>query len=325
MSSTVTIQQTLDFVRTYPSLTSVLGNPVAGYGGNAVPIRIANKVLQEVLQKPFAFKWNRVKPTAFYTNQLQQDYSTSITDLGWIENCTREYINYSPDPKPIRGVEAVRELLPASVQGTPEQICWIPNSEAICGTWTANQLYQTPVGAQAMPVQPLTQIRDSNGNIQVVTGYGTTGAAAPVWPAAGATPGTVTNDGSVQWTLIDPNGITFRLSPKPAQNDIVWLIQPYYQKKPGNITAMTQVWGIPDEMTYIFEQGFLAYAWDCAEDYKKFEIEYAKFQNDTQKACAASDREAESFVMYPGRNIKGQYGTWLKGEYQYPPGLFSGF
>ena len=89
MSTTVSIQNTTDWARTYPGLTAALGNPVAGYAGTNVPLRIANKVLQNILQQPFAFKWNRRAPQPFYLNGLQQDYSTSITDLGWLEKLCR--------------------------------------------------------------------------------------------------------------------------------------------------------------------------------------------------------------------------------------------
>jgi hypothetical protein len=322
MASTIKIQNTLDYVRTYPSLTSVLGNPTAGYGGNAIPIRLANKVLQEVLQKPFNFKWNQAIPAPFYTNWLQSDYSTSITNLGWIESATRTDINNTQIPKPIRGVEAVRELLPTSVQGISQQISWLPNALAICGTWQASTQYQNPVGLNSMPNQPFTQIRDTNGNLQVLTTYGTTGATAPTWPTAGATPGTVTNDGTAAWTLMDPNGITFRLSPLPPMSGVVWQIQPIYQLKPTIITSVNQVWGIPDEMSYIFEQGFFAYAWDCAEDTSRFEKEYTLFQMQIQKALESSDREAENFTMFPGRSITGYQGSYTRGDEQYPPGLF---
>jgi hypothetical protein len=320
MASTITVQNTLDFVRTYPSLTTALGNPAAGYGGNAVALRIANKVIQEIIQENMPWKWNRVKAPAFYLNQLQQDYSTSITNLAWIEDCVRvetddpEFPFPSPPNYPIRGVEAVRDLLPTSVQGIPTQICWLPNSEAICGQWSAHAVYVNPAPLDELPVQNLTQIKDPNGNIQVLTTFGTTGTTQPTWNTV---VGGTTTDGSCVWTMQDPNGITFRLSPVPPNAGIVYLIQPFYQAKPTIFTNVNQVWTIPDELSSLY-----AYAYDVSENEAAAEKEWGLFQQKIKKAISSSTREQESYGAYPGRSLTGQTGSSVRGDEQYPPGLF---
>ena len=326
MPATITVRNTLDWAMTKPSLTKVLGSPITGLGGTAVPIKIANKVLQEILQEPFAWKWNRRQPAAFLTNQLQQDYSTSITDCAWLEDAERieimnpQFVPPSPPLYPIRGVEAVRELMPVSVQGVATQICQLPNSEAICGTWTAGATFSAPNATIQMPIQGLLQIRDSNGNIQVLTGYGTCGTVQPTWAtAANAT----TTDGSCQWTMADPNGITWRLSPCPQQSGTPYSIQPYYQKKPTTITTVGALWTVPDELSGLYEQGFIAYAWDAAEEDQKFQQAYALFQMRIKKSLVSNDREQESYGMFPGRSLTGVVGNLTRGDQQYPPGLFS--
>jgi hypothetical protein len=326
MASTTTIRNTLDWAMSKPSLTSVLGNPVAGYGGTVVPIRISNKVLQDVLQSPFAWKWNRRVPAPFVINQLQQDYSTSILDLGWLEDSIQIEINNpmypppSPPNYPTRGVEAVRELLPTDSQGPPAQICWVYNTEAIAGTWAPGIVYTNPGLGTELPLQPLTQIRDSNGNLQVLTTFGTCGGSVPAWSTVA---NQTTPDGSSVWTMADPNGIAWRISPCPAQSGIVKLIQPYYQKKPTTITNVNQLWTIPDELSNLFETGFIAYAWEAAEDEQKFERNMALFQARIKKALIAGDREPESYCMYPSRSITGVSGYSSRDTNQYPPGLFS--
>lgn len=331
MSTTIRVQDTLDYVRSFPSLTAALGNPVAGYGGNATAIRIANKVIEEVYLEPAPFKWNRVKAKPFFLSQLQQDYSTSITNLAWMEDCIRvetddpEFPFPSPPNNPIRGVEVVRDLLPTSIQGIPNQIAWLPNFEAICGQWIANMLYTDPAPLDELPVQPLTQVRDTNGNIQVLTTFGTTGDTAPTWPASTASAGTTTQDGTCVWTLQDPNGITFRISPVPPNAGIVYLIQPFYQAKPPLITSITQLWGMPDEYCSIYEQGFLAYAYEVAENAAAAQKAWALFQQKILKLKASMGREQESYGAYPGRSLTGLGGSTLKGDsQQYPPQLFMG-
>lgn len=328
MSMTTKVQSTLDWARSKPSLTNVLGNPVTGLGGNAIPVRIANKVVQQMLLEPFAWKWNRRVPAPFVLNQLQQDYSTSITDLGWVENCIRRELNNpqyappNPPDYPIRGVEVVRELLPTSTPGLIAQLCAIPNSEAMAGTWAPNTLFQNPAIGTELPAQPLLQIWDPNGNLQVLTTFGQTGSVAPTWNTA---PNGTTADGTCVWTMADPNGITWRVGPLPPQSGNVYQIQPYYQKKPSPITAVSQVWPLPDELSDVFETGFTAYAWEAAENDRKFEATFALFQSLIKKAVRGGDREAESFCMYPGRSITGVTGTMNKGDETYPPGLFSNY
>jgi hypothetical protein len=335
MPATITIQMTVDAIRVRPSVTKVMGNALPGVGSNAIAIKISNKVLQEFLQEGMPWKWNRRKPTAFALNALQQDYCTSITDVGWLEYGDRISISTSmttppaPPLYPVRAIEAVRELQQTSVQGTPQQISWVPNSEAICGAWVPNALYTDPAACmqnpnpqtgQQLPNQPLMQIRDSNGNIQVLTQFGTTGATPPTWNTVA---NQVTNDGTAQWTMADPNGIAWRVSPLPPQNGNPFLIQPYYQKKPPTITGITQPWTIPDELSNVYEVGFLAYVWEAAEDDKKFAQTYALFQSLIKKSLKSGDRERESYGMYPGRSLNGATGSLQRGDSQYPPGLFS--
>jgi hypothetical protein len=337
MASTISVQNVLDYARTYPVLTQVLGTPVAGYGmgQSSTAIVIANEVLAEILAEPFNWKWNRVIAPAFLTNSLQQDYPTSITNLSWIETCTRVDINNTSIPKPISGMEVVRELLPTSYQYTPTQLSWVPNAEAQLGTWTPSTTYASGSGANAMPAQPYTAILDSNGNIQVITTYGTTGSTEPGTPVGfgtgfgesfgggvpspwATTVGATTRDNTVVWTMVDPQAIAFRLSPLPSQTGTLWQVFAVYQKKPPLITSLAQTWApIPDELAYVYRQGFLAKALKAADD-ERYEKEYMLFEALIKKALGSSDREAEEFSMYPGRSIQGGCGAEVAPGSPYP-------
>jgi hypothetical protein len=295
MASTNTIKKIIDWLRVNPQLTNVLGNPAAGYASEPA-LSIANAVVQEVLAPDFDWKWNRGIAAPFYLNSLQQDYPTTITDLGYLESATSTDINSTANPKPIRGIEVVRDLLPTSMAGKVSQVCWIYNYEAQLGTWKANQTYVNGVSLGHMASQPFTAIKDSNGNIQILTTYGTTGNVQPTWST---TIGATTTDGSAVWTMADPNGICFRIAPLPPDQSTLFQIAPIYQKKPPSITALTQTWSpIPDELAYVYRQGMLALALRAADN-DRWEKEYLVFQNMIQKALNAGDREEESFSMYP--------------------------
>ncbi len=293
-----TIQDVVDFARSYPALSAVLGNPMAGYGGSSPAINISNDIIAEILQKPFPFKWNRTASRPFVTNQYQQDYSTSITDLGWLENSTRCDVNSTTVPTPIGPLPVIRELMPTGAQGTLSGLSWVFNTQAICGRWSANTKFANPIGPNvSAPVQPLLQIRDVNGNIQVVTGWGTTGATEPTnWSAE---PGMTTTDGTVTWTCIDPLGITWRITPLPTATGKVWQIQPFYQRKPVLIVSLEDEWsGIPDSEQRMVKSGFLAECFKQASD-PRAEKEYLIFLSLIDKSVGADTREQEGYSMYP--------------------------
>ena len=312
--SSFKIADSLNYARSFPSLTSTLGNPAAGAGGNNSAVRIANKVLSTMLARPFAFKWNRVVLPQFVTNSLQQDYSiiSGVNNIAWLENATACQINSTALPKPLRGIEAVRELNLTSGVGNVDQISWCYNSEAVTGPWTANTTFANPIPGE-MVLQPLTQIVDSNGNLQLLTTYGTTGANTPSWPATTAAAGTTTSDGTCVWTLVQWAGQTLRISPCPPQSGTAWLVEAYAQLKPVVITGVNTFWPVPDDVYPVVEAGFIAYAYEAAES-KLFTEKYEVFLSKIQEAVGASDREQEAFTISPARGVAGRGGIIQPGD-----------
>jgi hypothetical protein len=273
--------------------------PVLGVAGfsDEPAVSIANAVVQEILAAPYDWKWNRNQAPSFVTNTYQQDYSTSITNLGWIENASRVRIKTTQQPPQIEVIESVRDILPTSDQGDPWRMSWTPNALAACGAWTANLSYADPAAAATTPLNPLLQIRDRNGNVQVVTGFGVTGATEPDWSTAA---GAQTVDGTVTWTCVDPLGIAWRLNKLPGWNAIAWRITPVYQAKPPLISRLSSTWDpIPDELAFVFRQGFLAHCLRHAEDQGGAQ-ETALFMAMLQRALGQSDREIEDFGLIPG-------------------------
>lgn len=63
----------------------------------------------------------------------------------------------------------------------------------------------------------------------------------------------------------DDNGnITFRIFPPPDQAYILYIV---YQKSASNFTSLTQTWSpIPDYMSYLYNQGMKALAYEYAGD-----------------------------------------------------------
>jgi hypothetical protein len=240
--------------------------------------------------------------------------------MGWLSAATMTDINdFSSQPVPQGPINCVARLQQSSAIGYPTKICWIINSMAITGVWPgANVAYVNPLVSQGggPSSNPVAAITDPNGNIQVVTTYGITGTTQPTWPAALSAPGTVTTDGTVQWTLIDPNGIALRLDQLATFNSNVMQINCNYQLKPPNITSLKQtIAPIPDDLSYLVKQGFLAYCYKQVDN-DKFKEEFQQWLEDIQSAMESSDREYQEYGMAPSHSLAGAGGSGT-GSYGY--------
>lgn len=332
MASTRTVQSFVNSARAYADIRAVL--ETSGYT-NEPALTIANDVLEKILAQTLNWKWNRAYIPPFLTVALQQDYVTNTNDMGWMEQGWRVDINNSANPncpKPIFALEAVRDLELTSYQGVPFNISYIPNYLAQMGQWQANTSYPCGYGQNQTPSSPIQQFIDVNGNILFINsgalglnisvpgyvngpvslpGYNPYGTSGSFQPSAttGAAPGTQVNDGSVIWTVADPNGYAVRTAPLPAFSGIVWFVQPVYQKKPIQLTQLSQVISpVPDELSYLFREGFMAMLWEHAGS-KQAPAKYAKWEESLFTALRAGDRERDDAVFYPSEGIMGG-GPW---------------
>lgn len=257
-NSTRTLQNVVDYAKTIGDL--MVGMPVGGYT-NFLALEIANDVMAEMLAQRFNWKFNRLKVPVFYTNSWQQDYaSVNVANVGWLEHAIVIDINNTALPKPIFWLEAVRDLEQTSYQfGTPQQICWLPNSQLVQAAWPgAGIVIGNPVGANGQPANPIINILDASGNILILTTFGTTGAVAP---DAGANPavGTTVNDNTCVWTVANPAGQGFRISPLPSQTGVVYQVNVIAQARPPLFSQLGQFLDpIPDDFSRFFRDGFVA-------------------------------------------------------------------
>jgi len=319
VTSTWTPQRLVDYARTFPWTAPAIG--VVGYSSEPA-VSFTDDVVKKIMNKANPWKWNQIQAGPFYTQPYQQDYPTSISQnsMGWLQYCTMIDINNASQLPPVQPpVNGVQNLLPTSNCGYPSKICWIINSAAQTGVWPGpNVTYVNPlVSLGGGPgANPFTAITDTNGNIQVLTQYGTTGSSQPTWPAAGSSPGTITPDGSAAWTLQDPNGIAWRVDRLATYNSNVWQLLPIYQQKPPNILSLKQnIAPIPDDLNYLVKQGFLAYCYKQVDN-DKFKEEYAQWLEDIQEALGASDREYQEFGISPQQSLVS--GGPTIGGYGYP-------
>lgn len=325
--STLTVMNLVDYARLFSWTTPVLG--VAGYTDEPA-LSFADDVMKKILAKSNPWKWNAAKFPVVYTQPYQQDYPTSVqqNQMGWLQSAVSIDVNNPNASKVIPPMTVVQNLLPTFLCNAPKKCSWIPNSLAQTGTWGGpnatdpgpNVVYTNPlVSAGGGPSNNrLTAITDPNGNIQVVTTYGVTGSTAPSWPGASAPAGTQTADGSVVWTVQDPLGVALRLDALATYNSIVWQIAALYQIKPPNVTSLNQTMApIPDDLSYLVKQGFLAFCYKQV-DSNKFQVEYAQWLAAIQEAMGASDREYQEFGFFPGDPIQGGTSDGATGLWGYP-------
>lgn len=318
--STLTVQQLIDYARLFPGTNPAFGQ--VGYVDEP-GLSFANDVIQKILAKSNPWKWNAAKIPAFQTQPYQQDYPTNLSqdEVGWLQAAVCVDINNTSTPKPMPPMTCVLGILPTFICNRPQKLSWIPNSLAQTGSWPgANTVYKDPLVSNGGGPgnNPVTAITDSNGNIQVVTTYGTTGSVEPTWPVSTSVPGTTTTDGTVVWTLIDPFGVALRLDALATNNSVVWEIRALYQKKPPRITGLTQTFSpIPDDLNYLIKQGFLAFSYKQA-DSNKFQQEYVQWLAAIQEALGSADRELTEFGFYPAEGVIG--GSGAGGGAYYPQG-----
>ncbi len=306
MASTIRIIDIVNEIKAHPAVVPLLGSAPGAFPA----LSIANDILQRMIAQSLPWKFNRALVTPFLTVALQQDYLTSaVTDLAWLEQGWAIDINNTAIPKPVRGLETVRDLQQVWQQSVPFQMSWIPVPLAIYGTWSASTSYPTGLGQTQTPTSPIQQFIDANGNFLYVTTNGISGLVQPVLPAASAA-GTTVADGTVVWTVADPNASAYRVSPLPASSGIVWQIHLVYQKKPPIKTKLTDTLSpLPDEYGYMFRQGFLAMCMIHA-GVKDARAAYAEWEEMLITALKGADRERDQVTMYPteGLSSGGYYG-----------------
>lgn len=347
-NSTILLQDIVDDASTISDLAPAL----ATGGFSAQPaLSIANDVITALLAggptgQPFNWKWNRFNVKPFPTISFQQDYFVpGVSNLGWIESAWAVNINQTSVPKQKMQLEVRRDLEVTFDQtGYPGKICWIPNDQCQTGTWgqspfgpTAsnpsgqtvssgpglsglqnpgpNVIYTNPIGTLSQPINATTCITDPNGNLWLLTGYGTCGSVQPSWPAnpvyptyqSPATVATTVADGTCVWTAIDPKGQGFRLNPIPPQTGVVWMIQVVAQKRIPTFAALTQTLEpVPDDYSSYFKQGFFAQCYRRNPDVKirsRFPDEWKLWLDSLDKAVRQGSREMDDMGFYPSSNV----------------------
>ena len=369
-NSSIQLQEVVDDASSLGDVSPALAT---GGFGTAPALSIANDVIQAMINggpggQPYNWKWNRFNVTPFVTISYQQDYFIpGLISLGWLEHAWASYLNQTAIPKQKQQLEVRKDLdVTYDQTGYPGKICWLPNSMLQTGTWGAtplgptlnnpsgqigviglnpsglqnpgpNVIYTSPYNTPNNPINATTGITDPNGNLWVITTFGTCGATQPSWPTTPVYPtiqspstvATTVTDGTVVWTAINPSGQGFRLNPIPPQTGVTWLIQPVAQKKAPRFSTMAQTLEpIPDDIEWAFKQGFFAECYRRNPDPKvrsKYTMERQLWLEALDKAVRQSDRETDDYGFFPASSIMDSGIGCNPINPAYPFGAWSGF
>jgi len=331
-NSTIKLQQIMDEVSAIGDLNPVFNN--TGGFADRPAITIANDVMSELISIRFPWKWNRIKIPPFPLTSYQQDYATTLMNLGWLENGLRVDVNNSTYPPPTWPIYVVRDLAVSNVQsGFPYQACWFNNADLEQGQWPGPQkVYTQPIGANTPPQNPPTNITDADGNILILTQYGTTGLTPPIAPAFTPTfpgekepsiwpVGQVITDGTCAWTVVDPAAQGFRFFPMPPAGGQVWLIRLFGQKKAVPFVTMQQkIDPIPDDQVKWFRDGCVAYAHRYSTN-PAVKARYPQMKGEWFAALDAqarqNDREDEAKGFFPDKSVLSPSYTTDPGPWPY--------
>jgi len=335
--STYTIQNIIDRVQSFGDI-----EPVLNVGGFSLEpaLTIANDVMNAICATPFPHKWNSVGLPLFYTWSWQQDYAlvnpdgSSVYNIEWLEDGTAINISSTSIPKPWCRVECGRSLPmrtgtysmnSGTMLGDPAYLASsLPNDQLYYGVWgdanngnstlgnnpVAGSVYTNPLTAVNQPANPINQIVDANGNLLVLTGYGTEGSTAPL-ASVGALPGTTVSGtgASTVWTVVDPIGLGIRILNVPSQTGVTWQFNLFGQMPPVRFTSLDQSLApLPDKYEPFFRAGFIAQCYRYSPEAKiraKFKEEWPLWLKSLTDMRVAQDRELEEYSFIPDRGVMG--------------------
>jgi hypothetical protein len=341
VASTRTLQNFVDNAQAFGDL-----RPVLNVGGFSLePATTAMNDAMNGFLADYPYKFNGFNLPPFYTNSWQQDYAIpGLVTLAWLTRGVCVNINATGPNKPWSWVEVGRDQQHTTASILSNNFFasaiykanWLPNSQLYYGTWGAantgnatlgnnpvsGSVYTNPLGAGSQPSNPITQITDANGNLLVLTTYGTEGSTAPLAPSnsiAGvlAAPG---SGATTAWTVVDPNGQGIRIAPVPSQTGSVWQFLLTGQLIPPRFTSFTQTMApVTDDYEPHLRALFIAQLYRYSSEAKiraKFQAEWDLAMKSLMKARAKSDRERDFYRFVPATSCKsGQGGGGYVGPY----------
>ncbi len=256
MAATKTVTDSINWTKPFLNWANLT------IGTNQEPaLTSANLALQTIVGPPFVWPWNR-NNTFFLTTVGQQDYNVAISNFGFLEAASIELCGTITSVTVTSNVAVFSAVngfytLQNGGEGTPVTITGCTTS-ALNGTF------------------PIISATATSFTVAIVTGNITeseSGALAVAGPSTQVELkwGALSEDraldkpGFISTQMSDESGTsyTFRLMPVPENNYRVNLI---YQESPTLLTDVSNTWGIPNQLQYIYNYFFAFFMFDYFDD-----------------------------------------------------------
>lgn len=344
MPSTVTLQSVVNLARTHVELL-----PVAGVGGfsDEPALSLCNSVLQEILSPTIEvpggysvaldWKFNRAEMPMFATAPAKQDYlfagacAFSLnTQQGWAVDLTSNNgLTQSAGVVTVKTLEnhqfAIGDVVYLNnltlANGTASVYNATLTQNGTSSTWTGGVTI-TGIATKSFTFAGVTSETSGAAGITdfgwlpagTMNGIGTNSAIFPLryleacrdlQPFAySATPAKVA-------VIQDLGTGVLKIRLQPVPGNTVWGVNLVYQKKAPLISAISgSFWTpIPDELAYVYRQGFLAMAYRYVNS-ARADVEYQKFQATITRALGADDRETNDRHLVPEDGFMTSLDNW---------------
>lgn len=257
MAATKTLQNSIDWVRPFlnwANLTIGTNNEPAFTSGN--------QTLQTIVGPPFVWPWNR-NTASFYTVVGTQDYNAALSDFGFLETATIELCGQ---------ITHVVANGTTAVFSAVNDFSTLPNGGVgtnvkISGCTTSGLNVIAPITAATSTTFTIaTSITVTENESGAVGVAGPSTQLELKW-------GSLSEDRALDRpTFIatqesDESGVnfTFRLMPVP---DLHYRVNLTYQIAPVPFAHLSDTWGIPDQLQYIYNYFFAFFMFDYFDDPK---------------------------------------------------------
>jgi hypothetical protein len=318
-NSNILVQQIANFARVHIKLV-----PVIGVGGiqDEPALSIANNVLQEFLAPPYNWKWNRNEMTMLVTQQYKQDYLFAGGSAFVLQNSTNAVApNCGGVGIGLASSSAITQVGNTTTVNTLEAHPFqIGQTSYIIGTnsaydsnYTLSSTGQFSGGytITAVPSRTSFQFTHPQSGLGVsgapgITNFGWLESVSRIDVSNTSLPQPVSNESSVvrmlpvtsqtetpiRFAVVQDYGtgvLRIRCWPLPTQ--FIWGVNLVFQGKAPLLSSLTNIWSpIPDELSYVYRQGFLAQCYRFV-DKATYLQEYQLFQQLIMKALAEKDSE----------------------------------
>ncbi len=258
MAATKSLQNSIDWVKPFLNWASLT------IGVNYEPaMTSANQTLQTIVGPPFVWPWNRAYAN-FLTSVGVQDYTVYIPTFGYLESATIELcgnitaVNVTDNVATYQAVngfgtlanEGIGQVVhitgcdTSGLNGDFPIVEVDPNGQFFTVASTLGNMMEVEAGALAI-AGPSTQLELKWGSLEVDRAID-----RPTFIATQES---------------DMSGVNFmfRLMPIPG---LPYRVNLTFQKCPGSLATPSSLWGIPDQLQYIYNYFFAFFMFDYFDD-----------------------------------------------------------